>query len=95
MDRTPPQIRVSIVIVEISERVARKIRENHQVTPEEVREAVVMTRLDRSGWDFDDERGWRLLASGTTYWGRELNAVLYPADDDGRWRLGTAMWRYD
>jgi hypothetical protein len=51
-----------------------------------------MTRLLQAGWDHHPERGWRLLAVGTTYAGRVLNAVLYPAQEgDGVWWLGTAF----
>lgn len=64
------------------------------VTEAEVREAFVLTRLVSSGWEFDPDRGgWRLLVTGTTYNGRLLKGVLYPVDEqDGMWRLGTAMY---
>lgn len=43
-------------------------------------------------WDFDSDRGWRLLVVSRTYEGRVLNGVLYPArDGDGVWWLGTAF----
>jgi uncharacterized DUF497 family protein len=72
--------------------VAAKIAEKHNVTEAEVKEAFELTRLLQSGWDFDSERGWRLLAVGRTYEGRVLNGVLYPADElDGTWWLGTAF----
>ncbi len=70
---------------------AKLAHKNPPVTPDEVREALVLTRLERAGWDHDPDRGWRLLATGTTYTGRRINAVLYPADDEGTWWLGTAM----
>jgi hypothetical protein len=60
----------------------------------EVREAFELTRLVRAGWEDHPDRGWRLLATGTTYDGRRLNAVLYPAEaGDGIWWLGTAMYQ--
>lgn len=70
-----------------------KIASKHHVTEQEVREALVLTRLGRASWDHDVDKGWRLLATGTTYSGRPLNAVLYPADEtNGTWWLATAMW---
>lgn len=64
------------------------------ITLDEVREAVVLTDVERSVWDWDDDpfRGWRLLIVGRTALGRKLLVVLYPVDEgDGLWRLGTAM----
>jgi hypothetical protein len=73
--------------------VAAKLASKHNVTEQDVREALVLTRLERAGWDYDYQKGWRLLATGTTADKRRLNAVLYPADErDGTWWLGTAMW---
>lgn len=63
------------------------------MTERDIREAFVLARLKRAGWEHDPLRGWRVLATGTTYDGRRLNAVLYPANEqDGTWWLGTAMW---
>ena len=84
---------VYIAEVRISRAVAAKLAEKHNVTEQDVRDALVLTRLERAGWDHDHDKGWRLLVTGTTFEGRRLNAVLYPADEhDGTWWLGTAMW---
>lgn len=71
-----------------------EIAARHQVTLDEVREAVIYTDVEESGWDYDPDpkRGWRLLVVGTTYTGRRLLVVLFPVDEpEGIWRLGTAM----
>ncbi len=71
-----------------------KLHRKHGVTLDEVREAVILTDVESSVWDWDDDpaRGWRLLVTATTYAGRRLLVVLYPVDEDeGTWRLGTAM----
>jgi len=82
-----------IAVVTIGPATATKIRNKQNVTPADVREAVILCAVARSGWDHHLERGWRLLVTGTVGSGRLLNVVLYPVDqDDGRWRLGTAMW---
>lgn len=68
------------------------IAAEHQVSLAEVREAVVLTPVENSTWDYHPERGWRLYVTGTTYPGRRLFVVLFPVDEaDGVWRLGTAM----
>ncbi|MGB6163679.1 MAG: hypothetical protein WCF33_14370 [Pseudonocardiaceae bacterium] len=71
-----------------------KIHRKHGVTLDEVREAVVLTDVESSVWDWhpDPARGWRLLVTATTYHGRRLFIVLYPVNEEkGTWRLGTAM----
>lgn len=81
-----------IALVRASPNVERKILERHGVTMNEVWEAVVLTQVLRSAWDFDQQRGWRLLVVGETYESRRLNVVLYPAQfEEGSWNLGTAM----
>lgn len=74
--------------------MAAKLASKRSMTEQHVREALVLTQLQREGWDYGgEERGWRLLVTGTTADKRRLNAVLYPADEqDGVWWLGTAMW---
>jgi hypothetical protein len=71
-----------------------KIHCKHSVTLDEVREAVILTDVESSVWDWhaDPARGWRLLVTAKTYVGRRLLVVLYPVDEaEGMWRLGTAM----
>ncbi|HEV7828160.1 MAG TPA: hypothetical protein VGP04_04770 [Pseudonocardiaceae bacterium] len=71
-----------------------KIHRKHDVTLDEIREAVILTDVESSVWDWhsDPARGWRLLVTAKTYVGRRLLVVLYPVDEaEGMWRLGTAM----
>lgn len=81
-------------VLPASESLRDKIHAKHGVTEAEVHEAVVLCDVESSEWSWDDQpdRGWRLLVTGRTYTGRRLFIVLYPVDeDDGVWRLGTAM----
>lgn len=81
-----------IAVVYKSAVVADKITEKHKVRPWEVDEAVVLTQVEASWWDYDRDRGWRLMVIGTTAADRRLYVVLYPVDEpDGTWDLGTAM----
>lgn len=76
--------------------VEKLLNKHDGITIEEVREAVLLTEVERSSWDWDEDpsRGWRLLIIGHTALGRRLLVVLYPVDEhDGVWRLGTAMRR--
>jgi hypothetical protein len=82
---------VRIVEVRIDETVADKIRTKHNMTPEEVREALVLRPDVDRRWENHPEHGRRLLAEGTTYEGRPVLAALLPVDvDDGIWMLKTA-----
>lgn len=81
-----------IALVMKSPMVVDKIASKHGVASWEVDEAVVLTPVLDSWWDYDQERGWRLMVIGTTEARRRLLVVLYPEDEgDGTWRLGTAM----
>ena len=64
------------------------------ITEWEVDEAVVLTPVIESWWDYDPTpgRGWRLKVVGTTAANRRLLVVLFPVDEtDGTWSLGTAI----
>ncbi len=81
-------------VLPLSDALRDKIHQKHGVTEAEVREATILCEVEASAWSWDDRpnRGWRLLVTGRTYAGRRLFVVLYPIDeDDGVWRLGTAM----
>ncbi len=83
---------VYIAVVTASPAIQQKILDKHGVTFDEVKEAVVLTMVQRSGWNFCEVRGWRLFVTGWTYTGRRINVILYPIDvPDGTWDLGTAM----
>jgi hypothetical protein len=81
-------------VLPASDSLREKINKKHDVTEAEVHEATVLCEVESSQWSWDErpDRGWRLLVTGRTYTGRRLFVVLYPVDeDDGVWRLGTAM----
>jgi hypothetical protein len=82
-----------IAEVRVSPRVGAKLQARN-ISIAEVREAAVLTTVERSRWHFDPSpsRGWRVFLTGSTYQGRRLNIVLYPVDmANGTWNLGTAM----
>ena len=82
---------VYIAEIRISDAIEQKIREKHNVTGDEVREALILRRDVRAAWEHDPQRGSRVLALGHTYQRRLIFAALYPVDpQDGVWNLGTA-----
>ncbi|MGH3973777.1 MAG: hypothetical protein ACRDS9_10700 [Pseudonocardiaceae bacterium] len=90
----PSPIAYIAELQEPSSALIAKIQSKHDVTLDEVREAIILTEVESSVWDWDADpaRGWRLLVTATTYVGRRLLVVLYPVDaSEGIWRLGTAM----
>jgi hypothetical protein len=85
---------VYIGYVDIPSSVEMKIREKHQVTGDEVREAVQWPARAQAGWEDHPEHGLRVLALGQSYAGRVILVVLQPVDPtDGYWRLRTARAR--
>lgn len=82
-----------IAEVEIPPQTAAKIRQKHDVTPEEVREAVCWGAAEEARWHTHPVHGRRLLAVGTPYHGSyRVLVVLAPLDRaDGRWRCKTAI----
>lgn len=75
----------------ISERVAIKIREKHDLETNQVRQAVVQVEGLEFSWDFDPERGVRALVD-VQIGDDHVLAVLYPTENpaDHTWRLGSA-----
>jgi len=83
-----------IGLIECSTAVEAKINGKHGLSLQDVRDAVQWpARPLRLSWlSADvDPRGPRLAVEGRTSDGRILKAVLYPVDDQGTWRLGTAV----
>ena len=70
-----------IAEVRVSPAVAAKLGSKHNITEQEAREALVLTRLETEEWEQDDAGRRRLLATGTLADGRRVSAVLYPADE--------------
>jgi len=77
----------------ISERVAKKITEEHGITPQQLRTAVVRVEGLDGSWDYDKSRGLRAIIEVEIGEGNAL-VVLYPADDMGPnvWRLGSVYY---
>lgn len=75
----------------ISKRVAHKIVTTHGVEGVEVRDAIECVPGLTGSWDYDPERGHRLLIY-IEIRDRRVLAVLYPTDDPFRevFRLGSA-----
>jgi hypothetical protein len=77
----------------ISRRVAVKIWEEHGITVRQVRSAVVRVADLDGAWDYDPDRGLRIILQVEIEDETAL-IVLYPADDLGLgvWRLGSAYF---
>jgi hypothetical protein len=72
--------------------VDAKIRSKHNVTPEQVREAVALGAADTVTWHTDLVYGRRLIATGRDHGGREIDVYLRPADRDQEiWDCLTAI----
>jgi hypothetical protein len=83
---------VYIAVVNASQNVLANIYEKHQITYDEVKEAVVLQSNLDARWVSDTRRGLRLYVKARTFSGRSLNVVLYPIDQvEGMWGLATAM----
>jgi len=84
---------VPIPVIVIDPPTVDKIKSKHNVTADEVEEALLM-RLDvEARWEDHPKHGRRVVAIGSTATRRELVAALEPIDvDEGIWRLKTARW---
>ncbi len=90
-DRPPHEY---IATLRISRKVLEKLHSKHDLSLEEVKEAILLGAHLSMRWDYDPERGRRLFVWGLTTDGRRLKVVLYPVDDDGVWRIASA-WDVD
>lgn len=71
-----------------------KVRQLHDVTGDEVREAVCWGKDEGQAWHDHPGYGRRLVVKGTTYDGRPLIAYLRPyGTEQGDWELLTAYDR--
>ncbi len=88
---------VVIARLDIPPAVEAKIRqkENHWLTGDEVREAVLLARDAEARWVEDQKNGRRVMARGTTYAGRPVTAFMDPLnpndENEGTFVLRTAM----
>jgi hypothetical protein len=82
---------IYIAQIWIDDTVEEKIKNKHEVTPEEVREALCLRQDAETYWEDHPAHGLRVIGLGTTYVGRPILAVLLPIDElDGTWVLKTA-----
>lgn len=81
---------VWVARLHISARTAAKITQRHDITPDEVREAIVCVPGLRGRWHDHPERGRRALVD-LLIRGRLAVAVLYPSDSalGDEWDLGS------
>jgi hypothetical protein len=85
---------VWIADVRFAPEIATELREKHDVTPDEVREAICFGRHERLAWHTHVTYGRRLVAAGSTSAGRRLIVYLRPLDvSDGTWECLTAWER--
>lgn len=84
---------VAVLIIDAS--VEAKIKQKHNLTPAEVREAVVLAPDAEAAWDDDPKHGFRLVVAGRTYTGRQVIAYLVPLNqndpEEGTFKLKTAL----
>lgn len=85
-------MRVWIGQLRISRKVAEKIVREHDLTPAQVREAVVQVEGLDGAWDYDPPRLRALIWVEIEQ--EPALVVVYPADDLGVdiWRLGSAYF---
>jgi hypothetical protein len=82
---------VYIAQIVIDASIVAKINSKHNVTREEVVEAIQWPAATRAAWEDHPLHGRRLIASGRTASDRRILAVLQPVDAaDGTWRLRSA-----
>ena len=82
-------IQVAVADLRISDRTAEKLRDDHDLDPDDVREAVEDVPGLQGKADFDPDRGWRIILVVQVK-DEACRIVLYPTDDDAVWHLGSA-----
>ena len=82
---------VWVAVPNISARTAEKIASRHQMTSDEVRDAVVCVSGLTFAWDMHPERGERVIISVQVR-GRPALVVLYPTAGEDVWNLGSAYF---
>lgn len=73
--------------------IEAKIRDpDHNLTPEQVRQAICWGAHETDNWDDDEIYGLRLVVTGTSADNVGLVAYLKPIDaEDGTWECRTAF----
>jgi hypothetical protein len=84
--------RVWIAQVEFDPEIASKVQTKHNISPDEVREAICFGKHREARWDDHPQYGRRLIVIGDNYLGESIVAYLKPIDQrDGIWECRTAM----
>jgi hypothetical protein len=84
--------RVWIAQVEIDPEIASKVQTKHNISPDEVREAICFGAHRDARWHTHDQYGRRLIVIGDNYAGRSIVAYLKPINEaEGIWECRTAM----
>jgi hypothetical protein len=83
---------VWIAQVEFDPEIASKVQTKHNISPDEVREAICFGKHRRAFWDEHPDYGRRLIVIGDNYMGESIAAYPKPNQSSGR-HLGcrTAM----
>lgn len=74
-----------------SAEVVAKLATKHNLSPEQVKEAVLCDAQDRDYWEDHPLYGRRLIVEGVDAQGTAIVAYLRPIDNDGLWRCLTAI----
>lgn len=75
-------MRIWIARLEISDAVERKIRRKHNLTGDEVREAIVARRDVHAYWENHSVHGYRIIVSSKLTNGTRLLVWLFPISGD-------------
>ncbi len=81
-----------VAVLYVSYRTEQKLIQRHQITMQDVEDAILNVRGLHGSWDNDPERGPRLLIR-VTIRGRRALIVLYPTINPTEWNLGSAYFR--
>ncbi len=75
-----------------SPEVIAKLATKHNLSPEQVKQAITCDAQDRDYWEDHPVYGRRLIVLGTDADGTQIIAYLRPIDaNDGLWRCLTAI----
>ena len=84
--------RFHAAVLIIDPTIEQKLRIAHDLTGDQVREAVLLGGHTEARWDVDENHGERWIVRGQTYEGIEIVAYVLPTDaDDDVYVLKTAL----
>jgi hypothetical protein len=80
----------------IDDAIDDKLRRKHNITFQDVVEAIQWPAHAEAGWEFHPDYGWRVVAYGTVAAGRGVICYLKPLpewdDYADTWEVRTARW---